>query len=91
MAQQPTGSSSEPQDPEFEHTTALLREYVFGRAKVDNDLNSQEFKTFMEARQIQSDGVPQTRVSPSPAFIGKILGGMGEILLHVSPLHSVKC
>ncbi len=80
MAQQRVVSTrSEASEEHMHETEAVFYEYVFGRAKEDAVLNSQETEIFAEARQgIQSTSVQESGTSAA-ANVGRRLAELGEL------------
>ncbi len=81
MAQQRVVSiHSDPKEKvEMHETEAVFYEYVFGRAREDNALNSEECSTFEEAHQIQTTSVVRETGSSPAAIVGRRLAELGEI------------
>ncbi len=61
----------------------VFYEYVFGRAREDNALNSEECRTFEEAHQIQTTSVVRETGSSPAAIVGRRLAELGEMFLYV--------
>lgn len=83
MAQQRVVSTrSEANEAQMHETEAVFYEYVFGRAREDSILNSQETEIFEEARDgIQSTSVQETGTSAA-ATVGRRLAELGELTLY---------
>ncbi len=79
MAQQMVLSTdSDGNEAELQDTKVLFTVFVFGNAKVDKELSSQECKTFEEAHKICSDSVPDMGPLPSASLARELLT-IGEI------------
>ncbi len=72
------------QEAEMHETEAVFYEYVFGRAKEDSALNSQECVTFEEAHQMQATRVVREAGSSPAAIVGRRLAELGEVLFTIS-------
>ena len=66
-------------EAELQDTTVLVIEFVFGRAKVDKELNCQQYETFEEAHKIQSDSVGGETESALAAIVGREMAAIGEL------------
>ncbi len=93
MAQQKVVSTrselTEVDEAHMHETEAVFYEYVFGRAREDTVLNSQETEIFEEARQgIQTTTVQETGASPA-AIVGRRLAELGELV--TSHKYPVSC
>ncbi len=73
------------QEAEMHETEAVFYEYVFGRAKEDSALNTQECVTFEEAHQMQATTTSVIREAGSSpaAIVGRRLAELGEVLFTI--------